>query len=110
MSALDVQVCPNDVGYSCSGKVESALLFSAEPTIAPCAKQSTTILWAINILMLALPGVFGMVRAPVLPCFHERNASPPVYMCGRICELLLLFVALAGCCMCTEASNITTNI
>ena len=56
-------VCPDDVGYSCSGEVESTLLFAREPDAPPCATQSVAVLWLINLFMMGLPGVLGLLAA-----------------------------------------------
>jgi len=55
--------CPNNVGYSCTGEVESTLLFTNEPDVVPCATQPVPVLWLINFFMMIFPGVLGVIAA-----------------------------------------------
>jgi len=56
-------VCEDDVGYSCTGLMESSLIFSSEPDAPPCATQSASVLWMINLFMMGVPGVLGLLAA-----------------------------------------------
>ena len=56
-------VCSNNVGYSCTGQVESSLLFTAEPDPVPCTVQNDAVVWWINIFFLLIPGICGLIAA-----------------------------------------------
>jgi len=71
-------VCPDNVGYSCTGALESKLLFAAEPAAPPCAEQRSEVLWLIALFMMGLPGLLALVgayfaaRQLITPPVHER--------------------------------------
>jgi len=56
-------ICPDNVGYSCTGAIESTLLYAPEPDVIPCASQDDGVLWTIIIFMLGIPGVLGLLAA-----------------------------------------------
>jgi len=56
--------CPGDVGYSCTGKGGSELLFAPEePAVAPCAAQSEHVQSLISLFFLAIPGLLALIAA-----------------------------------------------
>jgi len=90
-------ICPDNVGYSCTGEVESQLLYSTNPPVAPCAVQSDGVLWTIQLFMLGLPGLLGLLagvfasRQLITPAIHKQihdqlgeAATPGAPAGGRI--------------------------
>jgi len=69
-------MCPNNIGYTCTGALGSTLLYAPEPSFAPCAEQSPAVLWAITMFLTGLPGLCGLVagffafRQLITPSIH----------------------------------------
>ena len=76
-------VCPGSIGYSCdgatgtSGAVGSPLLYEAEPPMAPCNEQTSSVRWVTALFTFGLPGVCGLLaiypvrRAVITRAQHE---------------------------------------
>ena len=71
-------VCPNNVGYTCTGEIGSELLYANEPAVPPCADQSEGVMWVIILFLLFIPGLCGLlaayfaVRQPITKEIHAQ--------------------------------------